>query len=139
MTEFAETAMRSVCRNPRCRSKLPAPVSNPREAFCVRGCHSSFYKKRCRVCEDPIEQPKIGRPRLICKKAACINAFASKTGFGCYADVKSPENSSRNPIKLGIQRPLERDSRSISWRIVAGPPEGITANAYHCAIVGTDE
>ena len=28
--------------------------------------------------------------------------------------------------------------RSISWLVVAGPPLGITANAYHCAIVGAD-
>ena len=28
MTEFTETALRHMCRNPRCRSKLPAPVSN---------------------------------------------------------------------------------------------------------------
>ena len=34
MTEFAETAMRKMCRNPRCGCKLPEPVSNSREAFC---------------------------------------------------------------------------------------------------------
>jgi hypothetical protein len=43
MTEFTKTAMRSMCRNPRCRSELPAPVSNPRDAFCARGCHTAFY------------------------------------------------------------------------------------------------
>jgi hypothetical protein len=29
MTEFAETALRHYCRNPRCRSKLSKPVSKP--------------------------------------------------------------------------------------------------------------
>ena len=61
MTEFVETAMRSMCRNPRCRSKLPSPVSNPRDAFCTRGCHMAFYRKRCLVCECAIEQPKRGQ------------------------------------------------------------------------------
>jgi hypothetical protein len=37
------------CRSPRCRSKLEAPTSSPREAFCARGCHTGFYRTRCRV------------------------------------------------------------------------------------------
>jgi hypothetical protein len=51
MVEFSETALRKMCRNPKCRSKLPAPVSNEREAFCCRSCYQSFYLHRCRVCE----------------------------------------------------------------------------------------
>ena len=54
MTEFPQD-LRHYCRNPRCRSKLPSPVSNLREAFCTRGCYESFHLKRCRVCEQPIE------------------------------------------------------------------------------------
>jgi hypothetical protein len=56
MTEFTETAMRHYCRNPKCRSRLKAPVSNPREAFCARGCHSSYYRKRCLICEGAFER-----------------------------------------------------------------------------------
>jgi hypothetical protein len=49
MTEFTETALRHMCRNPRCRSKLPAPVSNPREAFCAKvKCRSAFRRARSR-------------------------------------------------------------------------------------------
>ena len=33
----------------------------------------------------------------------------------------------------------KRDARLVSWHVVAGPPEGISANAFHCAIVGADE
>jgi hypothetical protein len=73
MTDFAVTD-RHYCRNPRCRSKLPAPVASAREAFCVRGCFNSFYLHRCVVCEGAIEQPKRGR-RLICKRAKCRNAL----------------------------------------------------------------
>jgi hypothetical protein len=52
MTEFAETALRHYCRNPRCQSKLPTPVFNSREAFCTKGCHSSFYRRRCLIATD---------------------------------------------------------------------------------------
>ena len=45
MTEFSQ-ALRHMCRNPKCRSKLPAPVPNEREAFCARGCYQSFYLRR---------------------------------------------------------------------------------------------
>jgi hypothetical protein len=39
------------CR--RCRAKLSEPVSNQRSAFCCRGCHRNFYRKRCMACEGP--------------------------------------------------------------------------------------
>jgi hypothetical protein len=84
MTEFAETAMRHRCRNPKCKMKLPKPVSNEREAFCCRGCYSAFYRKRCRVCEAEIEQPKSGE-RILCKRPKCRTAWDGKSGFGRYA------------------------------------------------------
>jgi hypothetical protein len=43
---------------PRCRSKLPKPIANPREAFCTRGCHGSFYLRRCLVCEGPLDRKR---------------------------------------------------------------------------------
>jgi hypothetical protein len=57
------------CRNPRCRSKLKAPVDNPREAFCTRGCHSSFYRKRCLICEG--EMARKTERQLICGGRRC--------------------------------------------------------------------
>jgi hypothetical protein len=135
MTVFGETAMRSMCRNPRCRCKLPTPVSNPRDAFCTRGCHSSFYRKRCRVCECAIEQPKRGQ-RFVCNKPRCYAAFGRREALGRYHPSGEVQINSRNPTKSGLKSGLNRDLRSISWLVVAGPPEGITANAYHCAIVG---
>ena len=44
MTEFAAET-RYYCRNPKCRSKLPKPVSNEGEAFCARGCHTAFLSQ----------------------------------------------------------------------------------------------
>ena len=77
LTEFKQQE-RHYCRNPKCRSKLPAPVASEREAFCARGCYSSFYLHRCRVCEKPIEQPKRGQ-RIICKRAKCKSAWKART------------------------------------------------------------
>jgi hypothetical protein len=57
MIEFTHKA-RHYCRNPKCRSKLQAPVSNPREGFCAPGCRRSFYLRRCLVCAAVAE----GRP-----------------------------------------------------------------------------
>ena len=138
MTEFAETAMRSMCRNPRCRSKLSTPVSNPRDAFCTRGCHTAFYRKRRRVCECVIEQPKRGQ-RFVCNKPRCYAAFKGREAFGRYHPSGEVQINPKKPIKSGLKGGLKRDPRSLSWRVVAGPPEGISANAYHCAIVGADE
>ena len=74
--------MRKFCRNPKCRSKLPDPVSNERAAFCTRGCYSSFYLHRCLVCEDKIERTTANRK--ICKKSKCRNALVSGHRFGRY-------------------------------------------------------
>jgi hypothetical protein len=92
----AASAVKSYCRNPRFRSKLSAPVTNPRDAFCTRGCHGSFYLKRCRVCEEPIEQGG-GRPRLICRKSKCRNAWEGDFPGGRYHPTSSRENSSKTP------------------------------------------
>ncbi len=67
MTDFRETKLRYYCRNPKCRSRLPAPVSNERQAFCTRGCHGGFYRHRCIVCEGPIERTVA--TKMVCRKA----------------------------------------------------------------------
>src|SRR5215468_979826 len=90
-------------------SDVPSPAFNTREAFCARGCHTAFYRKRCLVCEGPIDRSR--DDQKICRKAKC---------------------------RKGPKAALKRDPRSVSWLVVAGPPEGISANAYHCAIVGAD-
>src|SRR5215813_1760053 len=103
MTEFA-TEVRHYCRNPKCRSKLPKPVSNEREAFCARGCHTAFYRTRCRICEGPIKQPKRGE-RLICRKAACIKAFREHGS-------QAAELISKTPDFIGPKVPV-RDDRGL--------------------------
>ena len=80
MTEFADTAMRKVWRNPRCGCKLPAPVSNPREAFRAKRCHSQFYRKRCLVCAEAMER-KIEN-QLVCGKRKCRSALLRRRCVG---------------------------------------------------------
>jgi hypothetical protein len=106
MTEFA-TELRHYCRNPKCRSKLPKPVANPREAFCVRGCHSSFYLKRCRICEGAIAQPSgRGAPRLICKKSKCRNTWKTGPELGRWHQVSSSaDKCSKNVDSIGPVSP----------------------------------
>jgi len=122
------------CRNPRCRSKLPTPVSNERESFCCRGCHARFFRTRCRVCEGPIEQPARGT-RLICNKAKCKSAWRPGFGFGRYHTLNRAESIQERPVNKGPKVAVN-DGRARPWRVVAaGKP--LSANQYHCAIVGT--
>jgi hypothetical protein len=113
------TELRTLCRNPRCRSKLPAPVENPRSAFCARGCHRQFYRSRCLVCERPMERKTerkqlCGRPR--CKSE--FRALQQREMLGSYLRSTSAPNAAGNPIKQGVSAPLNPAAR---YRIVAGP------------------
>jgi len=68
------------CRNLRCRSRLLEPVENERRAFCTRGCHESFYRNRCRVCERDLR--KTGKrgdaARMYCRPPANCRREAEK-------------------------------------------------------------
>jgi hypothetical protein len=133
LVETDTAGLRHRCRNPQCRAQLPAPVSNPREAFCSRGCHTGFYRTRCSVCEEPIEQPPRGT-RIICNKARCRNARRASLDAGSYPTSRTAEPFSETPVNKGSKLGIN-DDRASSWRVVAaGAP--ISANQYHCAIVG---
>jgi hypothetical protein len=128
-----------MCRNPRCRSKLPEPVSNPREAFCASGCHAQFYRKRCLSCEEPMERRN--ETQLLCGRRKCISELASLRAhqmLGKYApgpqiagDLKHPL---RNPTKPGIQTDQKPDR---PWRLVAGPK--LNPVEFRFATVGAAE
>jgi hypothetical protein len=116
MTRAAE---RHMCRNPRCRSRLPAPISNPREAFCARGCHTQFYRKRCIACEQPMQRKR--ESQQLCGRRKCKNHFAAlKAHFslGRYHPSSAALDASGNPIKPSTSSPLKSDR---GWRLVAGP------------------
>jgi hypothetical protein len=143
MVDFKETEMRKKCRHRRMR--LPTPTSNEREAFCTRGCYGSFYLHRCLVCEKPIERTTANRK--ICKRSKCRNALKAGEGFGQYhADPARAYQTPKNP-ELMQDVPVPQRSASASGtvdrthtayaerpcRMVAGI---LTANQYHCAVVG---
>jgi hypothetical protein len=136
MTEFI-AELRHYCRNPKCRSKLPKPVANPKEAFCARGCHSSYYLKRCVVCEGPLDRKRADQ--RVCRKSLCRSTFRAGYDGGRYLPSSSAKLASKKLVNKGAKGAPKLDPRSISWLVVAGPPGGISANAYHCAIVGADE
>ena len=119
---------RHYCRNPHCRAKLPDPVSNPREAFCARGCHAQFYRKHCLVCEAAIEQPDRGQ-RKLCKKAACRSAWLANVGFGHFAS----SNAKPTQEVPGNNAPAGPLPACRPWRIIAGPT--LTPSQFHCATV----
>jgi hypothetical protein len=129
VTEFAETAVRRhYCRHQFCRSKLPAPVFNRREAFCKSGCHSSFYLHRCLVCEDPIQLPRKG-VRLFCKKARCRNAWRAKIALGRYG-IPIAKRTAKNADEMGTKTDAQSDR---AWRIIAGPQ--LTPNQFAAATI----
>jgi hypothetical protein len=128
--------LRQRCRNPQCRTKLPAPVGNSRGAFCSSGCHASFFRTRCRVCEESIEQPTRGGVRFTCNKAKCKRAWRAGFGPGRYPTLNHANSIQERPVNKGPKVGIN-DDRARPWLVVAaGDP--LTANQYHCAIVGGD-
>ena len=114
MTDFA-TETRHYCRNPRCRMKLKAPVENPRAAFCTRGCHSSFYRRRCVVCEHDMERKT--ENQLICGKRRCRNALQAAPNLGRYLPLADRFTPLGNPHEMGTETSPQRR------------PTGLFANA----------
>jgi len=114
MTDFTEK-LRHYCRNPKCRARLPRPVSNEREAFCTRGCHTSFYRHRCLICEQPIERTSANRKT--CKKRRCQLALKSRArSLGRYYPTGNGKLKQKNPDFIESKQPLG-DDRDIAWAI----------------------
>jgi hypothetical protein len=124
--------LRHYCRN--CRARLATSVSNAREAFCSPGCHSSFFRPRCRVCEDPIEQPTRGGVRFTCNKAKCKRAWRAGFGLGRYHTPNHANSIRGRPVNTGSKVALN-DDRARAWRVAAAAAP-LSASQYHCATVG---
>ncbi len=126
--------LRHRCRNPKCRTKLKVPVENEHHAFCARGCHGSFYLRRCLVCEERL--PEKSR-RQVCNRPKCKAAYRASPGRykwpemvptalgsgSCKVDAKSAH-------KTGVKN-ARQSARP--WRLVAGPEP--TDSQFHCATV----
>ena len=136
---------RHYCRNPKCRTKLPAPTGNEREAFCARGCHTSFYRHRCIVCER--DMPRNAGNQHTCYRADCKARWRQKTIISRF--LGPVKLISERPIKPGV-READKDGRAVhisagehwtgTWHTlvpVAGPV--LSANNYTGAVVGAGE
>jgi len=120
------------CRHRKCRTKLKTPVSNPREAFSSRGCHTSFYLKRCLVCEGPLQRRN--KTQKVCRKSRCRNAWRARAGFGRYSPSNSVGLASKTLDFIGSKRSLKPDR---AWRQIAGPK--LSPTQLHCGLVGAKE
>ena len=120
------------CRNRKCRTKLKAKVSNQCEAFCSRGCHTSFYLKRCIVCEGPLQRRN--KTQKVCRKSRCRNAWRARAGFGRYFPSTGVSSASKTPNSIGSKRPLKPDR---AWRQLAGAK--LTPSQLHCGLVSAKE
>ena len=126
--------LRVYCRNPQCRAKLAAPVGNSRGVFCSSGCHASFFRTRCRVCEESIEQPTRGGVRFTCNKAKCKRAWRAGFGLGRYQTPNHANAIQERPVNKGPKVGVD-DDRARAWRVAAADVP-LSASQYHCAIVG---
>jgi hypothetical protein len=114
--------LRHRCRNPRCRSKLPAPVENLYAAFCTLGCWNQFHRQRCVVCERLFRRAT--ENQLTCGRRKCRLELRRQTalylpfqagGTLPTLDVNAPHGSAHS---TGLKTRLTGDR---PWRIVAGP------------------
>jgi hypothetical protein len=98
---------RHYCRHPRCRSKLPAPVSNEHRAFCTRGCYQAFFRHRCLICEQAIERTT--EHRKFCRKPRCRSTFRAAPERYEYPTGASTRSPSKNPTKPRVLRAPSAD------------------------------
>jgi hypothetical protein len=99
-------ALRHQCRF--CRTKLSEPTDNLRRAFCCRGCHTSFYRSRCLVCEESIrrksDQQRFGSGHKTC--AAEYKRFPHVYGFQTPQTANHPADANEgggNPYEMGTK------------------------------------
>jgi hypothetical protein len=110
--------VRRRCRNPRCGAKLERETSNPRNAFCCRGCFEQHYRKLCLVCERPLRR-KAEQQRFCSSKCKFACRRHPERFLGVWANVpaaqRTPPTSAR---KSGLKT---RAKGRPTWRIGAGP------------------
>jgi hypothetical protein len=142
----ADKDLRHRCRNPNRRSKLPAPVSISRNAFCCRVCYTAFYRHRCYICEEVMERKSAAQ--RVCGKGKCRSALKARTVESRFEsnfpDIsKAPAVGGRSgDIDASICQ-IESNSPDISTlksaiktdraRVVAGPE--LSPSQFHCATV----
>jgi hypothetical protein len=98
---------RHFCRN--CRSKFKALVESDHRAFCCRGCHAQFYRKRCVVCERSIERTV--HNRRLCERRKCgadFRAFPHLYVYRLDDPSSASKPTSETPGFIGSITPIRR-------------------------------
>lgn len=120
--------LRHYCRH--CRTKLKTPTANHREAFDSKGCHGSFYRHRCIVCER--DMPRLKESQRTCYRADCKEKWRQKTNQSLFVGHSS--GSDKHPLKTSIKQGVkEADKHGRRWVQIARPQ--LTPNQFHCATV----
>ena len=122
MTDFGETR-RQRCRE--CHIKLPSTTANDHHAFCCKGCHASFYRQRCAVCEAGQVR------RRVCHRLKCRSAYrGNRSNFAFPGQGSgSVKERARNADGMGIKSA----SDAPFFRVIADPQ--LTTGQFHCATV----
>jgi len=114
------TPLRHRCLNPRCGLKLRhGPTDNLRAAFCTASCFDSYFRRRCLVCERPIDRKS--ERRQLCGRERCRKQLQRHRDRFCppwyQASVLSP-NALGSADKTGLKN---RSEAGRAPRQVAGP------------------
>jgi hypothetical protein len=112
---WAVALSRHMCRNPRCRTKLQAPTENERRAFCCKGCHTVFYRRRCVVCER--ELPPGPQNRKLCRSAKCRNEYARFPHLFRFATGSTAPGTGNR--ERGLKSSIKSSTKN---RVSAAPP-----------------
>ena len=106
--------LRHRCRNFRCGTQLAQPIDFSRLAFCCRGCHAQFYRKRCVVCEKDKANPNA----MICGRRPCraelrkwpdLYHFSRRDGQSpttCKVDARSAHSTGLKTRSVDRRAPL---------------------------------
>jgi hypothetical protein len=107
----ASAALRTRCRDPKCRGALPAPTGDLRRTFCCRGCYERFHRTRCRVCAEPSPNGRLHVRKCSYAHKQNPDLYAYKKLLNSSNGGLSPKRprDERNPIKTGIK------TRTRSW------------------------
>jgi hypothetical protein len=104
ITQPHTSKVRHRCRNPRCGAKLKEPTDNPREAFCCKGCFTSYYRNRCIVCEHPYDRTR--EDQHTCGRRKCKGEFRRHRlrFLPKWGQIPGEAlSTTRNPIKSGLK------------------------------------
>lgn len=116
--------LRTYCRNPACRKRLPQPVGDKLDAFCDEPCRVRYGQFNCPVCDRPLNKRDRQRRRRFCSEK-CKSAYHRDPGrferlfTGAARGIAGATRSAlKNP---DISKAKSPDFGALPLRIIAGP------------------